>query len=103
MVESVGVLAEPFLLPLLSIVLERLADKQAPVREAATAAVNAFFAKLCPYSVEVALPTLFDGLAQVRQWGKVGWFTCLCIRLGRACRGWVAEWIEPCHGWQTRC
>jgi elongation factor 3 len=54
---SVGRPCEPYVVPLLPMVLERMADKAAPVREAAAAAANAVVAILCPHAVELVLPS----------------------------------------------
>jgi len=66
--QTVGTTAEPFLLSLIPSTLERLADKVAPVRAAAEAALNAYIAALNPYSVEQVLPMLFDAMALQRNW-----------------------------------
>lgn len=85
--ESQGVFAEPYLIALLPVLLERLADKVAPVRAAAEAAMTAFFAALCPYSLEAALPALFDGMALARNWQtKVGALNALKTMSVRAPR-----------------
>ena len=63
-----GTKAEPYLFPLVPIVLERASDKAAPIRAAAEAAATEFFAVLNPYSTENMLPTLFDAMAQARSW-----------------------------------
>lgn len=54
--QSVGRPCEPYVVPLLPMMLERLADKAAPVREAASAAAHAVVAILCPHAVELVLP-----------------------------------------------
>lgn len=61
-------LNEPFLLPLLPVLVERAADKVASVRAAADAALAAFAGSVNPYSVEEMLPALFDGMALARNW-----------------------------------
>jgi elongation factor 3 len=53
---SVGRPCEPYVVPLLPMMLERLADKVAPVREAAAQAAHAVVAILCPHAVELVLP-----------------------------------------------
>mmetsp|Transcript_15299 Transcript_15299/g.26489 ORF Transcript_15299/g.26489 Transcript_15299/m.26489 type:complete len:1035 (+) Transcript_15299:185-3289(+) len=73
LVEAFGVLAEPFIISLLPILLVLVADKAAPVRTAADAALVAFIAALHPYSVEAVLPVLFEGMGTARNWQtKVG-------------------------------
>lgn len=53
---SVGRPCEPYVVPLLPMMLERLADKVAPVREAAAQAAHAVVSILCPHAVELVLP-----------------------------------------------
>ncbi len=60
--------AEPFLVPLIPCLLERAADKVAPVRTAAEEAATALFAILNPYSTAMILEFLFDGMNQARNW-----------------------------------
>mmetsp|Transcript_33591 Transcript_33591/g.74378 ORF Transcript_33591/g.74378 Transcript_33591/m.74378 type:complete len:1029 (+) Transcript_33591:223-3309(+) len=67
-IQSAGKVAEPYLVPLVPQLLERAADKVAPVRAAAEAAAKALFATINPYSTEDVLPALFDGMAQARNW-----------------------------------
>ena len=62
---AAGCSCEPYLLDLLSTVLERASDKQAPVRTAAENAAAAFVDVMSPYTVEEVLPQLFDGMQQV--------------------------------------
>jgi elongation factor 3 len=66
--EVCGCVAEPFLLELIPSVLERGADKVAPVRDAAASAAHALFAMVNPYSTADILPHLFDGMSQTRNW-----------------------------------
>lgn len=54
--QSVGRPCEPYVVPLLEHMLERLADKAAPVRDAAMGAAQAVVAILCPHAVELVLP-----------------------------------------------
>lgn len=54
--QSVGRPCEPYVVPLLPMMLERLADKAAPVREAAAQAAKAVVSILCPHAVELVLP-----------------------------------------------
>jgi elongation factor 3 len=54
--QSVGRPCEPYVVPLLPMMLERLVDKAAPVREAAAQAANAVISILCPHAVELVLP-----------------------------------------------
>eukprot|EP00775_Hariotina_reticulata_P002646 gene2646-2946_t len=54
--------AEPYLMPLLGQVLNLLADKQAPVRAAASDAQAALEGLMCPHGVAAVLPTLFEAM-----------------------------------------
>lgn len=54
--QSVGRPCEPYVVPLLPMMLERLADKAAPVRDAAAQAAKAVVSILCPHAVELVLP-----------------------------------------------
>jgi hypothetical protein len=60
--ESLGKPAEPYLMPLLANALAALADKQAPVRDAAAKAQEALANLLTPYGVSAVLPILFEGM-----------------------------------------
>jgi elongation factor 3 len=68
LVTEFGAKAEPYLFPLLPALLERASDKVPAVRTGAEAAATALFASLNPYSTENALPALFDGMQQQRNW-----------------------------------
>ncbi|KAI8924422.1 P-loop containing nucleoside triphosphate hydrolase protein [Entophlyctis helioformis] len=63
---TVGRAAEPYMLPLLPMVLDAAADKGAPVREAAAMAADCILALLEPVSLPLVLPILFD--AMTRKW-----------------------------------
>lgn len=54
--QSVGRPCEPYVVPLLPVMLDRMADKSAQVRDAALAAAQAVVAVLCPHAVELVLP-----------------------------------------------
>lgn len=54
--QCVGRQCEPYVVPLLPLLLERLADKAAPVRDAAAQAAKALVSILCPHAVELVLP-----------------------------------------------
>lgn len=54
--QSVGRPCEPYVVPLLPVMLDRLADKSAQVRDAAMAAAQSVVAILCPHAVELVLP-----------------------------------------------
>jgi elongation factor 3 len=47
---------EPYVVPLLPLLLDRLSDKAAPVRDAASAAAHELVSVLCPHAVELVLP-----------------------------------------------
>ena len=66
--QSGGVAAEPYVISLLSSVLERCADKVPSVRTVADATVRTIGATVNPDSLKRLLPTLFDGMASARQW-----------------------------------
>ncbi len=68
LVAEFGAKAEPYLFPLVPALLEAAADKSAGVRTQATSAATALFAILNPYSTESALPALFDGMNQAKNW-----------------------------------
>jgi elongation factor 3 len=55
--KAVGRACEPYVVPLLPLLLERMADKAAAVREAAAAAAEALVEAMCPRAVELALPS----------------------------------------------
>lgn len=54
--QCVGRPCEPYVVPLLPMMLDRLADKSAPVRDAGAAAAQAVVSILCPHAVELVLP-----------------------------------------------
>jgi len=54
---SAGRVCEPYVVLLLPLLLERMADKVAAVREAAGGAAQAMAEALCPRAVELALPS----------------------------------------------
>jgi hypothetical protein len=54
--EEVGRPCEPYVVPLLPVLLERLSDKVPAVREAAMQAALALVQVLCPHAVELVLP-----------------------------------------------
>lgn len=66
--QSVGRLCEPYVVPLLPLLLERLSDKALPVRAAADGAGLALMEVLCPHAVELVLPVLFEALADDKKW-----------------------------------
>lgn len=68
LVAEFGRKAEPFLVSMVATLLERAADKVAPVRTAAEDAAKALFAILNPYSTQDVLPALFEGMGQARNW-----------------------------------
>jgi len=54
--QAVGRQCEPYVVPLLPLMLDRMADKVAGVRDAAMAAAKAVVAILCPHAVALVLP-----------------------------------------------
>lgn len=65
---SAGRAAEPYLLPLVPLLLEKLADKAGPVRDAASAASLAVAHSLCPHAAEMVIPTLFAHTDASKKW-----------------------------------
>jgi elongation factor 3 len=89
--QCVGRPCEPYVVPLLPMMLERLADKAAPVRDAAGQAAKAVVSILCPHAVELVLPGTHRGQEQLHtlqeaaagdvrhclMWSLcVGWWLC---------------------------
>jgi len=66
--ENVGRGAEPFLVPQLPLVLERLSDKVAQVRTAAEGCLDAVVTGLNPHCAPLVLTLLLDGMAKDRAW-----------------------------------
>jgi hypothetical protein len=62
--QSVGRPCEPYVVPLLEHMLDRLADKASPVRDAAMGAAQSVVAILCPHAVELVLPGVWGGGAE---------------------------------------
>lgn len=58
----------PFLLPLLPTLLDLAGDKQAAVRDAATACIKQLMATVHPYALDVVLPPLYAGLDYSSKW-----------------------------------
>mmetsp|Transcript_28813 Transcript_28813/g.85261 ORF Transcript_28813/g.85261 Transcript_28813/m.85261 type:complete len:1020 (-) Transcript_28813:814-3873(-) len=67
-VAEFGKAAEPYLVSLIPNLLDRAADKAAPVREAAVEAAKAIFGVLNPYSTAIVLGYLFTGMEQAKNW-----------------------------------
>lgn len=59
-VDIVGASMEPYLIPLIPLMFDRMPDKSAPVRVAAGDALTLFAAKLNPGSVPIILPAVMD-------------------------------------------
>ncbi|KAG1675970.1 hypothetical protein FOA52_014214 [Chlamydomonas sp. UWO 241] len=68
LVAEFGKASEPYLVSLIPAMLSAAADKAAPVREAATAAMQALFAVLNPYSTDQVMEMLFAAMEQSRNW-----------------------------------
>jgi len=68
LVAEFGAKSEPYLVPLLPLLLERASDKSPSVRAAAEAAATALLSVVNPYSTESLMQPLFDGMAQARGW-----------------------------------
>jgi transposase len=65
---AAGRAAEPYLLPLVPLLLEKAADKAGPARDAAAAAAVAAARALCPHAAEMVLPTLFAHTDASKKW-----------------------------------
>jgi hypothetical protein len=65
---SAGRAAEPYLLPLVPLLLERAADKAGPARDAACASAVAVARSLCPHAAEMVLPVLFAHTEPAKKW-----------------------------------
>jgi hypothetical protein len=65
---AAGRAAEPHLLPLVPLLLERAADKAGPARDAATAAAVAVGRSLCPYAAGMVLPVVFAHTDPLKKW-----------------------------------
>lgn len=65
--DEVGRPVEPYVAQFLPQMLALLADKVAPVRDAAAAAQAAFQTLLCPHAVASVLPALFEGM-RAQKW-----------------------------------
>jgi hypothetical protein len=65
---SAGRAAEPYLLPLVPLLLEKMADKSGPARDAAALAAVAVARSLCPHAAEMVLPVLFEGTDPAKKW-----------------------------------
>lgn len=60
--------SDPYIVGLLSVILERYGDKQAPVRQAAQAAGEAFTSRLSPHGVKKVLPILYEAMINGIRW-----------------------------------
>jgi hypothetical protein len=65
---AAGPACEPYLLPLVPLLLDRAADKHPPAREAAAATAAALAAGLTRRAVGVLLPVLFEHTAPLKRW-----------------------------------
>lgn len=65
--KSVGKAAEPYIVPLVPSILDRMSDKVAAVREAAVEAASAVAASLCPHAVPLVMPMLYEAMGS-KQW-----------------------------------
>lgn len=81
---SVGKAAEPYIVPLLPFVLERLSDKAVPVRDAAWDAASTLASSLCPLAVPLVLPILYDAMGSKQWQTKEGALKLLKIFAGTA-------------------
>ncbi|GBF90643.1 elongation factor EF-3 [Raphidocelis subcapitata] len=65
---AAGRAAEPHLLPLVPLLLERANDKAGPARDAAVAAAVAVGRSLCPYAAGMVLPVVFAHTDPLKKW-----------------------------------
>ena len=65
---AAGRAAEPYLLPLLPLLLEKHADKHAAARDAAALAARAVASSLCPQAAGLVLPTVLAHTGAARKW-----------------------------------
>lgn len=63
-----GQACEPYVLPTLTIVLERCADKAGNVREAAVNTGSALMAMVSPHAFKILLDILFDAMQHGQKW-----------------------------------
>lgn len=82
---AVGRACEPYLVPLLPLLLERLMDKAPAVRQAAGEAAQSLAGALCPQAVKLALPSEL----QQQSWGLGELEFGRGLQMSRAC---------PCDG-----
>eukprot|EP00897_Mesotaenium_endlicherianum_P000244 jgi/Mesen1/1021/ME000121S00097 len=68
LLESISRPSEPYLIPLLPVVLERLSDKTTEVRTAAEAASQALCTLICPFGVKQLLPYIYGGMQDRKNW-----------------------------------
>lgn len=66
--DNVGRAAEPYLVPMLPVMLDRIADKSAPVRSAAESAADALVSGLNPGSAALVIQALLEGMSRDRAW-----------------------------------
>jgi elongation factor 3 len=94
--QCVGRPCEPYVVPLLPTMLERLADKAAPVRDAAQAAALAVVDILCPHAVELVLPGEWLGQQQQERWRQGGREGSVLVRQAAV---WCAAACGSTAGW----
>ncbi|GAX78040.1 hypothetical protein CEUSTIGMA_g5482.t1 [Chlamydomonas eustigma] len=67
LIANVGKAAEPYVVPLIQVILERVSDKVSPVRDAAQAASTAVGSALCQHAVPLIMPVLYEAMT-ARNW-----------------------------------
>ncbi|BFZ56408.1 translational elongation factor EF-1 alpha [Savitreella phatthalungensis] len=67
-VENVSPAFEPYLVPLLAASIEKIADKQVPVKDAAIKAAHAVVRKINPFAVKAVLPIISTSIENAAKW-----------------------------------
>lgn len=67
-VPSISPAFEPFLIELLSVVIEAIADKQVSVKDAASSAVHAVVRKINPNAIKATLPIIIKSIENASKW-----------------------------------
>lgn len=88
--QAVGRPCEPYVVPCLPMMLDRLADKASPVRDAAMEAAEALVEILCPHAVELVLPVIFDACEESKKWQTKEGALKLLASLARVARSQVS-------------
>ncbi|ORY77668.1 elongation factor 3, variant 1 [Protomyces lactucae-debilis] len=74
---EIGAAFEPFLVDLLAISIEKIADKQTPVRDAAISTSHSVIRKINPYAIKAVLPIIIQSIENASKWQEK--FTSLTL------------------------